>query len=66
MPNPTPADVQAARKAAGLTQTQAAALVGKSLAAWKRYESTTKSHTPIPALVWEAFLSRAGLTPPPA
>lgn len=36
--NPTPSEVRAAREAAGLTQTQAAALVYASLRNWQQWE----------------------------
>ncbi len=38
MNNPTPAEIKQSRKDAGLTQTQAAALIGKTLSAWQRWE----------------------------
>lgn len=38
-PTLTPAQIIATRKAAGLTQTAAAALIGKSLGAWQKWES---------------------------
>ena len=38
--NPTPAEVRAAREAAGLTQAQAAVLVHASLRNWQQWEQT--------------------------
>lgn len=37
--NPTPAEVRAAREAAGLTQTQAAGLIHATLRAWQGWEA---------------------------
>lgn len=37
--NPTPAEVRAAREAAGLTQTAAATLVHSTLPRWQEWES---------------------------
>ena len=37
--SPTPADIRTARLAAGLTQTQAAALVYVTLRCWQRWET---------------------------
>lgn len=42
--NPTPAEVRAAREAAGLTQTQAAALVHASARNWQQWEQTEGSN----------------------
>lgn len=62
--NPSPAEVRAAREAAGLTQTQAAALVHASLRNWQQWEqaegasSARRMH---PGL-WELFRVKAGLT----
>lgn len=61
--SPSPQDIRAARKAAGLTQTQAAALVspakGKaSYRGWQPYEAETcqPGHRTIPLSTWELFL----------
>lgn len=40
---PSPAEIRAARKAAGLTQTQAGALVGRSMRAWQDWESGARN-----------------------
>lgn len=36
--NPEPADIRAVRESAGLSQTQAAALIHASLGAWQKWE----------------------------
>lgn len=64
LPAPSPAEVRAARKAAGLTQQQAGMLVSRGAAgsradrAWQGYEADLESsdHREIPAAVWELFL----------
>jgi hypothetical protein len=60
---PTPQEVRAARKAAGLTQTQAASLVspaqGRSAyRRWQGYEAEIgqSDHRAIPLSTWELFL----------
>ena len=57
MKQPTPADVKSARAAAGLTQTQAAALIYKKLLAWQRYESGDRS---MDVALYELFLIKTG------
>ena len=54
--NPTPAEVRAAREAAGLTQTQAAALVRATARNWQQWEQTEGSNVRRmhPGL-WELF-----------
>lgn len=53
---PTPADIRAAREAAGLSLTQAARLAGLAhRARWAEYEAGTRSPS---AAVWELFLLR--------
>lgn len=54
--NPKPAEVRAARDAAGLTQAQAAALVHASVRNWQQWEQEEGSNTRRmhPAL-WELF-----------
>jgi DNA-binding XRE family transcriptional regulator len=49
---PTPEEIAAARNAAGLTQTQAAALVYRQRLAWLKWESGA----PIDMACWELFL----------
>lgn len=60
---PTPKEIRAARKAAGLTQAQATALVSEAQGAsayrvWQSWETPINqdNHRPIPLLVWEMFL----------
>ena len=50
--NPAPADILAARQAAGLTQSQAAALVHGSLRAWQQWEAGDRRMHPG---LWELF-----------
>lgn len=59
---PTPAEVLAARKRAGLTQTEAAQLVSSALSSpyrtWQGYEipKDKKGHRTISVAAWELFL----------
>ena len=53
MPSPTPQEILAARKAAGLTQTQASGLVGVKLRAWQYWEAGVRV---MPGSKWELFL----------
>ena len=61
--NPSPEDVRSARESAGLTQTQAAALVYASLRNWQQWEqgegasSARRMH---PA-IWELFRIKTGV-----
>lgn len=55
--SPSAADIRDARLSAGLTQTQAAALIGYSLRAWQNWESGKVKIRP---LIWQAWLSRLG------
>jgi len=58
MYSPTSENVRQARDAAGLTQTQAAALIGASLRSWQEWEQgKTKMH---PGL-WRLFRHLAGI-----
>jgi DNA-binding XRE family transcriptional regulator len=50
---PTKEEIAATRKAAGLTQEQAAALVHRKRLAWYRWES---GRDPIDMACWELFL----------
>ena len=52
MPSPTPQEILAARKAAGLTQTRAAAMVGVKLRAWQYWEAGERT---MPTSAWELF-----------
>jgi hypothetical protein len=67
---PTPEEVRAVRKAAGLTQSQAAALIssaqGKSsYRVWQGYEAEIglPDHRSIPLSTWELFLLLIGKHP---
>lgn len=67
---PTPQEVISARKAAGLTQTQAAALVSPAQGrgvyrAWQGYEADVgkPDHRAIPLATWELFLLLTGQHP---
>ena len=53
---PTPAEIKAARTAAGLTQSQAAALVHAGLKTWQNWESESGEGRKIPLASWELFL----------
>jgi putative transcriptional regulator len=52
MNSPTPEEIKAARKAAGLTQTEAAALVYVTRSAWQRWEQKERDMQPA---IWELF-----------
>ncbi len=55
---PTPAEVRAAREAAGLTQTAAGQLVHSTLRAWQSWEAPagTAAARPMHPGLWELFL----------
>lgn len=57
MDKPTPAEIREARKRAGLTQTAAAALIGKPLRTWQGWESAEgiPSHRAMDAAIWELW-----------
>jgi putative transcriptional regulator len=64
--NPRPAEIRAAREAAGLTQTEAAELIYSHLHSWQQWESelpgqTRKMH---PAF-WELFQTKLKQKPRP-
>jgi DNA (cytosine-5)-methyltransferase 1 len=50
--NPDPAEIRAARKAAGLNQTQAAQLIHGTLRAWQEWEAGNRRMHPG---LWELF-----------
>ena len=52
MNNPLPAEIRRSREAAGLTQTQAAALLHCGLRAWQKWESGERRMHPA---MWELF-----------
>jgi len=56
---PSPTDIRSARERTGLTQTEAAALIGVSRVTWTRWETGI---TPPPAEpLWRFWLHVAGL-----
>lgn len=57
MDKPTPAEIRAARATAGLTQTAAAALIGKPLRTWQGWETAEgiDSHRKMDAALWELW-----------
>jgi DNA (cytosine-5)-methyltransferase 1 len=58
--NPSPADVRAAREAAGLTQAQAAALVYASPRNWQQWEQEAGSNARrMHPAIWELFRLKA-------
>lgn len=57
MNSPTPDQIKAARANAGLTQSQAAALIYKTLNAWQKWESGDRA---MDAALWELFLLKLG------
>lgn len=60
MTKPTPQDVLAARKAAGLTQEQAAQLLWSHNRVWRMYESGNRS---LSVPLWELFLIKTDQHP---
>lgn len=61
--NPTPAEVEAARKAAGLTESQAAAVIHASPRAWVGFETSATDgdlHRRMHPGLFELFLLKTG------
>ena len=60
MNNPTPTEIKAARLAAGLTQTQAAALVYVHPRNWQKWEAdkSLSTHRAMHPAIWELFLQK--------
>lgn len=56
--NPTPEEVRAAREAAGLSQTAAAALIFCTLNGWQQWEYGTRRMHPA---FWELFRIKIGV-----
>ena len=62
LPQPTPEEIRSARKAAGLTQTEAAQLISTAgsfpYRTWQDYEAPIekKGYRPIPMATWTLFL----------
>jgi len=52
-----PAQIKESRKDAGLTQTQAAALIYKSCRAWQQWEAGDRK---MDRALWELFLIKSG------
>lgn len=69
LPQPSPEQVRAARKSAGLSQTAATQFVSdagaKGYRTWQRYEAPTDSpdHRAIPIGIWELFLLKTAQHP---
>ena len=59
---PSPTDIKEARHRAGLTQSQAAALVGVQPRAWRYWEQEDdlKGTRQMPISAWEIFLIKSG------
>lgn len=57
MTHPTPHDIKAVRLAAGLTQTQAGALINASRRTWQNWEAPENlpSHRKMPIAKWRLF-----------
>lgn len=53
--HPTSSQVLAARQAAGLTQTAAAALIGKTLRAWQYWEAGQRKMDPALWKYWKTI-----------
>jgi len=62
--NPTPAQVIAAREAAGLTQSQAAEKIGGTLRAWQAYEDAGENGRRMHPGLFELFLIKTGQPKP--
>ena len=58
--NPSPSEVRAVRELAGLTQTQAGALVHPTCRTWQHWEAEqgTKDHRAMHPAFWELFTSK--------
>lgn len=61
IPQPTPAQIAAAREAAGLTQQQAGELVHTDNRTWRRWEAGDRAMHPA---FWELFLIKTKQAPP--
>jgi DNA (cytosine-5)-methyltransferase 1 len=60
MKPPSATNVFAARAAAGMTQTEAAAVVHAALRAWQAWEAQGKNRRQMPAGLWELYLLKTG------
>ncbi|MBB2915869.1 helix-turn-helix domain-containing protein [Cupriavidus alkaliphilus] len=57
---PTPEKIRAARERAGLTQTQAGALLHVNLRSWQKWEGGERA---MHLAFWELFLLKTGVKP---
>lgn len=57
---PTPEDVLRARKAVGMTQTEAGAVLGSQNGVWRKYELGTRQMS---SPLWELFLLKTNQHP---
>ena len=57
----TPKQIVAVRKSSGLTQTQAAVMIGGTLRAWQEWEGGRRN---MPPAKYNLFLIVTGVTPP--
>lgn len=66
MIRPTSTEIRAARKRAGLTQTAAAALIGKPLRTWQGWETAEgiAAHRKMDAALWELWLLKVSTVKP--
>jgi DNA (cytosine-5)-methyltransferase 1 len=55
MKSPSPVEIRAAREAAGLTQTEAGALIYAALITWQQWEAGKRR---MHAAFWELFLRK--------
>lgn len=60
--NPAPAEIRAARTAAGLTQTEAGAVIYCTLRGWQDWESGARRMHPA---LWELWRIKRGIIPAP-
>ena len=65
MTAPTAPRIRRAREAAGLTQTAAAALIGRKLRTWQAYEAGDRTLSPELWELWQIRLARLGAAPAP-
>lgn len=61
--SPTPAEIRAARLAAGLTQAQASAVIGCGYRAWMEWEAGNRRMPALSWYVWRHWVS--GKSAPP-
>ena len=57
---PSPAEIRAAREAAGMTQEQAASVVWVSRRAWLCWENTARNAREMPLAAFELFCLKTG------